>query len=114
MFERNVEFRTTDFSDVKQTNILLNRFYKYINLNDVDNYPRNTKMVLKSTSVLDFQIDCHFVNTASFTLEDKRSKAMNFSKIFDSFDGGFVKNGRGSNIAAWVELPKKYMKVTFG
>ena len=111
MFERNVEFRKTDFSKVDETNSLLKPFYNNINYNDNDDYSKETKMVLKSSSSLDFVMDCHFINLELFKTHDDSIQVVSMAKIYESINGGTVKNDKGIVIAHWAELPKKYMKV---
>lgn len=113
MFERSVEFRTTDFSNIEQTNNLLKPFYKNINYDVDDNYPATTKMVLKSSSSLDFQINCHSKNVEQFHLEDNSIQLVDMIKISDSIKGGTIKNDEGTVIANWAELPSKYVNVIF-
>lgn len=114
MFERTVEFRTTNFNDISVTNSLFKRFYNYIHYNIEDNYPESTKMVLKSSSTLDFQIDCHKLYSKKFYVQKNTlPQVFDTSKIYGSFNGGTIKNEKKNVIADWAELPKQYMKVTF-
>ena len=113
MFERTVEFRTTDFSKMDQTNSLLEPFYNNINYNDKDNYSKDTKMVLKSSSSLEFVMDCHFINVEQFKINVDSTQAVSMAKIYELIDGGTVKNDEGIVIAHWAVLPRKYMKVIY-
>ena len=113
IFKRNVEFRTTDFSEVDQTNSLLKSFYNNFNYNDKDNYLVGTKMALKSSSSLKFVMDCHFINEERFKTHVNKIQTVSMAKIYGSINGGTIKNDKGIVIAHWAELPSKYMKVTY-
>lgn len=114
MIERNVEFKTTNFSDLVQTNLLFKRFYNNINYNvDDENYPATTKMVLKSSASLDIEIDCHLINVGKFNVHPKNKQIVNMAMIYDSINGGSIKSDDGTVIANWAELPTKYMQVLF-
>ena len=112
MLENNVEFRATDFSQVHQTNSIFKQFYKAFNYNKDDNYPATTKMVLKSSSSLDFQLDCQFKSDEEFHVGSNNIQTVNMAMISDTIYGGSIKNDNETVIAEWATLPRKYMQVT--
>ena len=112
MFSRNYGCRRTDFSNVDETNDLMKPFYKNINYIYKDNYPASTKMVLKSSSSLNFHINCHFIKRELFyDYNIKQQVKYKMATIYDTINGGTIKNDKGTIIANWAEVPTTYMNV---
>lgn len=107
ILQRKVEHKLINFNDESKTNYLL----KQHNFDDNDFYPPSTKMVLKSSSSFDLQLDCHSINLEIFLVDSTIEETINMLKIYDIFNSGSIKNDEEKVIAMWTELPTKYIKV---
>ncbi|CAO1427661.1 unnamed protein product [Diamesa hyperborea] len=109
IFERNVEFRTTDFHNQVQSNKLMEMFYKNINYKHEDTYLARTQMVMKSSTSLDFHMNCHGLQNERFHIEEGDPQSVPTAKLLDNIKGGSIKNSKGTFIAEWAEVPTEYL-----
>ncbi|CAO1434009.1 unnamed protein product [Diamesa tonsa] len=66
-------------------------------------------MVMKSSTSLDFHMNCHGLQNERFHIEEGDPQSVPTAKLLDNIKGGSIKNSKGTFIAEWAEVPTEYL-----